>query len=93
MAFEVEGTNSAGDLGAAASVLSAPQCIQRFRNLYDEVRGAYEAITGLGVASQDYVNDNYMEYGVESSLNFPQFMFPFYHRILKRKLELLQRSA
>lgn len=58
-----------------------------------KVRGAYEAITGLGVASQDYVNDNYMEYGIESSLNFPQFMFPFYHRILKRKLELLQRSA
>lgn len=51
-----------------------------------KVRGAYEAITGLGVASQDYVNDNYMEYGVESSLNFPQFMFPFLSSNFKKKI-------
>ena len=51
-----------------------------------KVRGAYEAITGLG---QDYVNDNYTEYGVESSLNFPEFMFsPFFLRTLKGKLKL-----
>ena len=50
-----------------------------------KVRGAYEAITGLGVASQDYVNDNYMEYGVEKQLRiFPHVScFLFYHRILK----------
>lgn len=94
MAFEVEGTNSAGDLGAAASVSFQHRNVFKGSEIFMmKVRGAYEAITGLGVASQDYVNDNYMEYGVESSLNFPQFMFPFYHRILKRKLELLQRSA
>ena len=51
-----------------------------------KVRGAYEAITGLGVASQDYVNDNYMEYGIESSLNFPQFMFPFLSSNFKKKI-------
>lgn len=78
MAFEVEGTNSAGDLGAAVSVSFQHRNVFKGSEIFMmKVRGAYEAITGLGVASQDYVNDNYMEYGVESSLNFPQFMFPF----------------
>lgn len=36
MAFEVEGTNSAGDLGAAASVSFSTAMYSRFRNLYDE---------------------------------------------------------
>ena len=62
MTFEVEGTNSAGDLGAAASISF------QHRNVFNgsesfmlKVRGAYEAITGLGGSSQDYVNDNYVE--------------------------------
>lgn len=40
-----------------------------------KLRGAYEAISGL----QNYYgnNDNYTEYGIESSINFPRFMFPF----------------
>mgnify|MGYP007132864160 CR=1 FL=1 len=38
------------------------------------------------MALQDYVNDNYMEYGVESSLNFPQFMFPFLSSNFKKKI-------
>lgn len=70
---ELEGTNSAGDLGAAASVSF------QHRNLFKgsetftiKLRGAYEAIT-----SSDYGNGNYKEYGVESSINFPRFMFPF----------------
>lgn len=70
---ELEGTNSAGDLGAAASVSF------QHRNLFKgsetftvKLRGAYEAIT-----SSDYGNNNYKEYGVETSLNFPRFMFPF----------------
>ena len=87
MAFEVEGTNSAGDLGAAASVSFQHRNVFKGSETFMmKVRGAYEAITGLGVASQDYVNDNYMEYGVESSLNFPQFMFPFLSSNFKKKI-------
>ncbi|BEG98589.1 BamA/TamA family outer membrane protein [Bacteroides sedimenti] len=76
VAFELEGTNTAGDLGAAASVSF------QHRNLFKgsesfmiKLRGAYEAISGL----QNYYgnNDNYTEYGIESSINFPRFMFPF----------------
>ena len=37
-------------------------------------RGAYEVISGLQAG---YSNNNYMEYGVETSINFPNFLFPF----------------
>lgn len=86
VAFEVEGTNSAGDLGAAASVSFQHRNVFKGSEGFNiKVRGAYEAITGLGT-SQDYVNDNYMEYGVESSLNFPEFMFPFLSSAFKKKI-------
>lgn len=49
MAFEVEGTNSAGDLGAAASVSFQHRNVFKGSETFMmKVRGAYEAITGLG---------------------------------------------
>lgn len=87
VAFEIEGTNSAGDLGAAASVSFNHRNVFKGSEGFNiKVRGAYEAITGLG-SSQDYVNDNYMEYGIESSLNFPEFMFPFLSSDFKKKIK------
>ena len=84
VSFEIEGTNSAGDLGAAASISFQHRNVFKGSEAFTiKVRGAYEAITGLG---QDYVNDNYTEYGVESSLNFPEFMFPFLSSDFKRKI-------
>lgn len=84
VSFEVEGTNSAGDLGAAASVSF------QHRNLFHgsetfmiKFRGAYEAISGLGIG---YKNHNYTEYGVETSVNFPNFLFPFLSSDFKRKI-------
>ncbi len=87
MSFEIEGTNSAGDLGAAASVSYQHRNLFKGSEMFTlKVRGAYEAITGLG-SSQDYVNDNYVEYSVESSLNFPEFMFPFLSSDFKKKIK------
>ena len=84
ISFELEGTNSAGDLGAAASVSF------QHRNLFHgsetfmmKFRGAYEAITGL---QGDYRNNNYTEYGVETSINFPSFLFPFLSSDFKRNI-------
>jgi len=83
VAFELEGTNSAGDLGAAASVS------YQHRNLFKgsesltlKLRGAYEALTGLQGAYGN--NENYTEYGAETSLNFPVFLFPFLSENFKR---------
>ncbi len=84
VAFEVEGTNSAGDLGAAASIT------YQHRNLFKgsetfmfKVRGAYEAITGL---QGNYLSDNYTEYAVETSINFPSFLFPFLSSDFRKKM-------
>ncbi len=84
LSFEIEGTNSAGDLGAAASVTFQHRNLFKGSEMFTfKVRGAYEAITGL---EEGYENDDYKEYGVESSLNFPQFMFPFLSSEFKRKI-------
>lgn len=80
---ELEGTNTVGDLGAAASLTYQHQNLFRGSETFSfKVRGAYEAISGL----QGYSTDNYKEYGVEMSLNFPRFMFPFLSSDFKRRI-------
>lgn len=83
VSFEVEGTNSAGDLGAAASVAF------QHRNMFKgsetfmlKLRGAYEAVSGL----QSSLNQNYIELGAETTINFPRFMFPFVSSDFKRRI-------
>lgn len=84
VAFEVEGTNSAGDLGAAASVSFSNKNIFHGSETFSfKLRGAYEAISGV---HGDYRGDNYKEIGVESSINFPQFMAPFLSRNFKQRI-------
>lgn len=83
VSFEIEGTNSAGDLGAAASVAYTHRNLFRgSETLTLKLRGAYEAVSGL----EGYANSNYMEYAVEGSLNFPEFMFPFLSSDFKRRI-------
>lgn len=83
VAFEIEGTNSAGDLGAAASVSYMHRNLFKGSETFSiKIRGAYEAITGL----EGYANSNYMEYAVETGLNFPEFMFPFLSSDFKRRI-------
>ena len=84
ISFEVEGTNSAGDLGAAASMTFT------HRNLFHgsetfmvKLRGAYEVISGLQAG---YSNNNYTEYGIETSISFPNFLFPFLPSDFKRNI-------
>ncbi len=84
IAFEIEGTNSAGDLGAAASMTFQHKNLFKGSETFTfKVRGAYEAITGL---EEGYENDDYQEYGIESTLNFPEFMFPFLSSAFKKKI-------
>lgn len=83
ISFQPEGTNTAGDLGAAATLA------YQNRNLFHgsevlslEARGAYEAIRGL----EGYANDNFEEYGVEARLMFPRFIAPFLPRSFRRRI-------
>lgn len=72
--FQPEGTNTAGDLGAALSLT------YENRNLFHgsevlsiQTRGAFEAITGL----EGYTDEDYQEYSLETKLLFPNFITPF----------------
>jgi outer membrane protein assembly factor BamA len=78
--FQPEGTNTAGDLGAAASLTYQNRNLFRGSELLSvELRGAFEAITGL----QGYNDQNYEEYSVETKLSFPRFIAPFFsHNLL-----------
>lgn len=83
ISIELEGTNSSGDLGAAASVSFQNKNLFKGSELFTfKIRGAYEAVTGL----QGYTNENYTEYGVEASINFPRFLFPFLSHDFKKKI-------
>lgn len=71
---ELEGTNSAGDLGAAVSLgYQNRNLFRRSTSFGLTLRGAFEAIKGL----EGYADQNYVEYSVETNLNFPEFVFPF----------------
>lgn len=74
ISFDIEGTNTAGDLGAALSTT------YQHRNLFKgsesfslKLRGAYEAITGL----EGYEGNSYKEFGGEARLGFPGFLLPY----------------
>ncbi len=71
--FDLEGTNSAGDLGAAASAsFQNKNLFKGSETLTLKLRGAYEAITGL----DGYEGHNYIELGGEARLAFPGFLLP-----------------
>lgn len=71
--FELEGTNSAGDLGAAAQLTYENRNLFRGSELLAiKLRGAFEAITGL----EGYSDQNYVEASVEAGLTFPNARMP-----------------
>lgn len=82
LSFQPEGTNTAGDLGAAASLT------YENRNLFHgsevlsvQLRAAYEAITKL----EGYQNADFKEYSIETKLMFPRFLVPFLSRDFRRR--------
>lgn len=82
ISFQPEGTNTAGDLGAAASLTYTNRNLFRgSEQLSIELRGAYEAITGL----EGYQDQNYQEYSVEGKLVFPRFVAPLLSKNFRRR--------
>ena len=82
ISFQPEGTNTAGDLGAAASLTYTNRNLFRgSEQLSIELRGAYEAITGL----EGYQDQNYQEYSIESKLVFPRFVAPLLSKNFRRR--------
>lgn len=82
ISFQPEGTNTAGDLGAAASLTYENKNIFRGAETFSvKLRGAFEAITGL----EGYQNQDYEEYSVETKLSFPRFVAPFVSKSFRRR--------
>lgn len=82
ISFQPEGTNTAGDLGAAVSLTYLNRNLFRgSEQLSLQFRGAFEAITGL----EGYRDENYREFSVEAKLNFPHFVSPFLSRAFRKR--------
>ena len=83
ISFQPEGTNTAGDLGAAVSLTYQNRNIfHGSENLSIVLRGAYEAIRGL----EGYSNKNFMEYSAEARLSFPRFIAPLLSSSFRRRV-------
>lgn len=66
--FDLEGTNTAGDLGGAASLTYTNRNIFHGSQQFSlKLRGAYEAIRHL----EGYQGQNFLEYSVEGTLRLP----------------------
>lgn len=79
--IQPEGTNTAGDLGAAILVTYDNRNVFRGCEMFSlQARAAFEAIRGL----EGYSDNNYEEYGIETKLTFPMLVVPgisrSYHR-------------
>ena len=82
ISFQPEGTNTAGDFGAAASLTYTNNNLFRGSEVFSvQLRGAFEAIKGL----EGYQNENYVEYNVETKLAFPRIIAPFLTRNFRRR--------
>lgn len=80
--FELDGTNTSGDLGFAGALSYQHRNLLRGSETYSlSLKGGYESLTG-NVAG--LVNNNYSEYAIENSLDIPKFMFPFLTEEYKR---------
>ncbi len=82
LSFQPEGTNTAGDFGAAASLTYLNRNLFRgSEELSLQFRGAFEAITGL----EGYHDENYRELGLEAKLSFPNFVAPFLSHSFRKR--------
>ncbi len=75
LGVELEGTNTAGNLGVATNLTYTNRNLFRGSEVWTtKLKGAYEAITGL----EGYTNQNYVELGLETKITFPKLIVPFF---------------
>ncbi|MDR0538281.1 MAG: outer membrane protein assembly factor [Tannerellaceae bacterium] len=80
---DIEGTNSAGDFGAAVGLHYRHRNLFRGSEMFSvRIRGAYEALTGM----PELGDNNYWELGGEMSLSFPKFLFPFVKETFRKRI-------
>ena len=89
MTFELEGTNSEGDLGVAASIGYSHRNIGRGSETFTaKLRGAYESLSGN---LEGLIHNRYMEYSLDMGLLFPKFKAPFLSSSFKHRIQATTR--
>lgn len=84
ISLELEGTNSEGDLGVAASATYTHRNIGKGSETFtSKLRGAYESLSGN---LEGLLHDRYMEYSLDMGLNYPKFKAPFLKESFKRRI-------
>ncbi len=85
--FDVEGTNSEGDLGFGVGLTYQHRNLAKGSELLTaKVRAAYESLSGN---IEGLINNRYTEYVAEVGITFPKFEAPFLSKSFKQK----QRAA
>lgn len=85
ISFEVEGTNSEGDLGFGLGLNHSYRNLGRRGNvLSTKLRMSYES---LGGNLSGLINNRYTEYAAETGITFPKFLFPFLKRSYTRRVK------
>lgn len=84
LSFEIEGTNSEGDLGFGTSITYQHRDIDSYGEVFTtKINASYESLSGN---FEGLINNRYTELGAEVSLTFPRFEFPFLSKAFKRKV-------
>jgi len=90
ISFQPEGTNTAGDLGAAVALKYENRNLFHGSELWNvEARAAYEAIRNLS----GYDDSNYIEFNLGTSLTFPRFLLPFISKKYSRRVNATSELA
>ncbi|MCH5345537.1 MAG: BamA/TamA family outer membrane protein [Muribaculaceae bacterium] len=83
--FDLEGTNSEGDLGFGVGLTYQHRNLGKTSNLLTaKLRGSYESLSGN---LSGLINDRYTEVAGEVGITFPKFQFPFISRSVKRRVK------
>lgn len=89
--FELEGTNSEGDLGFGVGVSYKYRNLGRASNLLTtKLRVNYESLSGN---LSDLINNRYTEVAGEVGITFPKFVAPFLRRGFKQKVRATTELA
>lgn len=85
VSVELEGTNSAGDLGfGIGATYQNRNLTHRSELLSVKFRGSYESLSGN---LEGFINKRFTEFSGETGLTFPKFMLPLASRSFKKRIQ------
>ena len=91
VSVELEGTNSAGDLGFGVGATYQNRNLTHRSDLLSvKFRGAYESLSGN---LEGFINKRFTEFAAETGITFPKFMLPFVSRRFKKRVQATTEFA